>query len=438
MTSDVGGLTINPPASQPGATGFGSGDGMGGAWRGCGYQDGRGTGNHVAAAAPLQPATFTGELSYPSFRPLTAADRTPVGTGRAWSLPDAVRNAGPELNRIKNPSYPTRQAFLDPESKHKVLTNHFEYSVIAGVLYEYKLLNVGSKDKRRTKEVYQKAIETWDFLKFHKTKFVTNNFDTIIAWENLHQYIPFPPSRGDGETTGIWNMVLQDGSNTLTRGVELVRQLDVRALQQYSNADPKYEQESFDAISKCLNLVISKTFDDSKLYRQAANKFFVKDARVRLTMGIYPDMKISESLEIVRGYYYTVKPGTGNIILNFNLATSAFFKPITVDKFLADQHTFVGRQEDNLKGLRVYVLTERIKVEGDKNYEKLNSESSRTKKVNFIGPNIDTLSFQKRRKNADGSFVKNAEGTYQKDPGTITVLQYLKDSKFAIVSFEVF
>jgi hypothetical protein len=68
-------------------------------------------------------------------------------------------------------------------------------------------------------------------------------------------------------------------TSTLNLGFELVRKLDVGTLQQYSNANPQYEQENFDAISKCLNMVISKTFDDSKLYRQAANKFFVKDAQ---------------------------------------------------------------------------------------------------------------------------------------------------------------
>jgi eukaryotic translation initiation factor 2C len=132
----------------------------------------------------------------------------------------------------------------------------------------------------------------------------------------------------------------------------------------------------------------------------------------------------------VRGYYYTVKPGTGIIILNFNLATSAFFKPISVQTFLADQATFGGHQEDDLKGLRVYVLTERVRVAGDVNYDKLNSESSRTKKVNFIGENIENLRFQKRKKNADGTSAKNADGSYQKEGGFMTVIQYLKESKF--------
>jgi eukaryotic translation initiation factor 2C len=105
-------------------------------------------------------------------------------------------------NKIPSPNYPVRQEFINLKATNKVLTNHFEYSVAAGVLYEYKLLNVGSKDKRKTKVVYQKAIKTWDFLKSHKADFVTNNFDSIVAWKNLHQHIPVPRSRGNGDTEG--------------------------------------------------------------------------------------------------------------------------------------------------------------------------------------------------------------------------------------------
>jgi hypothetical protein len=114
----------------------------------------------MGVATPLRPATFTGELSYPRFRTLNRADTTPVGIGRTWTVPDALKNAGLELSKIPRPNYPTREKYLDLESKNKVLTNHFEYSVAAAVFYEYKLNNIGSKDKKRTKEAYQNAIES--------------------------------------------------------------------------------------------------------------------------------------------------------------------------------------------------------------------------------------------------------------------------------------
>ena len=393
--------------------------------RGRGGYRGGNRGGFASTASATSPATFAGELSYPDFRNLSIEDKTPNGVGREWKLSEAVKNAKETSGAIESPTHPIRQNFLDLKPERKVLTNHFEYSVSADVFYEYKINNIGSKDKRRTKLVYQKAIESWEFLKSHSTKLVTNNFDSIVAWENLHQHILEGPIRGDNESTGLWKMTLQDGTSSLELEFELVRKIDVSDFQRYSNADPQQENQSFDVISRCLNLVISKTFDDSKLYRQSANKFFVKDARSLLWSG----QVSSQSLEIVRGYYYNVKPGTGCIILNFNLATSAFFKPILVSNFLQDTNTFGGHQEDNLKGLRVFVVTDRRRIPGEEaNYDKLNSASSRTKKVNFIGPALGTLTFQMRVKNADGTFAKNPDGSYRKTGNHINVVNYLRDT----------
>jgi eukaryotic translation initiation factor 2C len=409
----------NTAASDRGTFGRGSGT----------NQRGGNRGNYAGRTSITPLATFTGELTYPTYKKLDSNDTTPRGEGRQWKLPDTLKGTEEALSVMESPAHPTRQNFVNLNPESRVLTNHFEYSVAAGILYEYKIDNIGSKDKRRTKLVYQKAIESWDFLKSHRSAFATNNYDSIVAWEDLHRHILEEPISGDKESTGLWNMSLQDGNSTLDLHFELVRKIDTRALQEYSHANPQYEKQNFDIISRCLNLVISKTFDDSKLYRHAANKFFVKSARSQLFSS---EKRASKSLEIVRGYYYTVKPGTGCLILNFNLATSAFYKPILVSTFLDDGDTFDGHQEDNLKGLRVYVVTERRRIPSEEaDYDRLNSKSSRTKQVNFIGSPIEDLTFQKRAKNADGTFAKDADGSYKKAEDYITVVNYLRNSKYA-------
>lgn len=409
----------NTAASDRGTFGRGSGT----------NQRGGNRGNYAGRTSITPLATFTGELTYPTYKKLDSNDTTPRGEGRQWKLPDTLKGTEEALSVMESPAHPTRQNFVNLNPESRVLTNHFEYSVVAGILYEYKIDNIGSKDKRRTKLVYQKAIESWDFLKSHRSAFATNNYDSIVAWEDLHRHILEEPISGDKESTGLWNMSLQDGNSTLDLHFELVRKIDTRALQEYSHANPQYEKQNFDIISRCLNLVISKTFDDSKLYRHAANKFFVKSARSQLFSS---EKRASKSLEIVRGYYYTVKPGTGCLILNFNLATSAFYKPILVSTFLDDGDTFDGHQEDNLKGLRVYVVTERRRIPSEEaDYDRLNSKSSRTKQVNFIGSPIEDLTFQKRAKNADGTFAKDADGSYKKAEDYITVVNYLRNSKYA-------
>jgi hypothetical protein len=106
VTSGLSGLAINSQSPHRGTAGHGFNQSGRGSSRTGAHQGGREGGNPVAAdgtmgiTTTLQPATFTGELSYPRSRELNRADTTPVGTGRTWKLPAALENAGPGLNQI--------------------------------------------------------------------------------------------------------------------------------------------------------------------------------------------------------------------------------------------------------------------------------------------------------------------------------------------------
>lgn len=133
------------------------------------------------------------------------------------------------------------------------------------------------------------------------------------------------------------------------------------------------------------------------VHKQSANKFFVKTARKRLDTSI--------SLETTRGYFYTIKPGMGNIILNFNIATSAFFRPILVSEFLEDRATFTnGKAESLLKNMLVHIEFDRFYEDKEK-MDKLNSEPSRMKTISGLSEqSIDQLTF---RVHSDGNDLSN-------------------------------
>lgn len=139
---------------------------------------------------------------------------------------------------------------------------------------------------------------------------------------------------------------------------------------------------------------------------------------------------MSQSLEIVRGYYYTAKPGMGNIILNFNLATSAFFKPILVSEFLADQETFEGCRREVLVGLRVYVESERKPLAGE-DWDRLNRLGTRHKKIRAVtSENIEEIRFRKRLRGPDGMFERAADGTYIEEGSEISLVDHLNNSEY--------
>lgn len=93
-------------------------------------------------------------------------------------------------------------------------------------------------------------------------------------------------------------------------------------------------------------MIISKALGQNSLSLKA-NKFFV-------TGGHTP---LSDSLCAMRGYFYSIKPTLGQVLLNLNACTSAFYQPILVSHFLLDSTTIKDRDErvSVLRGLRVHL-----------------------------------------------------------------------------------
>jgi eukaryotic translation initiation factor 2C len=137
-------------------------------------------------------------------------------------------------------------------------------------------------------------------------------------------------------------------------------------LLQYTNRGQEVELE-LKWVEKALNMVISTVLSRGS-FSLKANKFFVTGGHESL----------GPSLCAIRGYFYSVKPGMAQILLNckspsvgfqkdFRLTmtlvsscTSAFYQPILVSEFLSDEFTFRSRDErlTQLRGLRVQLTYE--------------------------------------------------------------------------------
>jgi hypothetical protein len=199
-----------------------------------------------------------------------------------------------------------------------------------------------------------------------------------------------------------------------------VKKIPVYDLNRYAHGDPNYESVNFDDIARCLNLVISKSFSP-EVHKLSANKFFVKKARVPLAT--------SNCLEIVRGYFYSVKPGMGNIILNFNISTSAVFRPIIVADFLNGNNTFDENKVAHiLCGKTVYIDRERHDPDPKKKAH-FNSEDARYFNICEIqrGGNIENLYF--RKKKVENGKFKKTDGGFEMEDEDTSVIDHLKAGK---------
>lgn len=137
---------------------------------------------------------------------------------------------------------------------------------------------------------------------------------------------------------------------------------------------------------------------------------------------------VSDSLEMTRGYCYTVKPGMGNIMRNFNLATSAFFKPILVSEFLADPRTFTENvRRDQLIGLDILVMSERMGETGDDSERKSIPKTIK----GFSRDNIGSINFHARLKDDKGEFLKDDHDAFRLATSETAVVDHLGQSKSA-------
>jgi eukaryotic translation initiation factor 2C len=373
-------------------------------------------------------------------------------SGEEWSLPRDMNdrtalikyfapNPSKQAASVKleaTPQWPIREAFINDNGKGKVLTNHFVYSLSVKKLYEYKILDLPEGvSRRKVKNILEKAVQTWPFLQQNQNSFATNNLDTIVSWKPLHEEIdtdplPVPVSIDEYEHSDYadsseydrptWSgpNITSGRDNVLLR-FQFVHELDVQDLTQYSLADPLYERTNFDKIASCLNILISKSLGKD-VHKQSANKFFVKTARRPLGT--------SSPLETIRGYFYSVKPGMGNIIVNFNIATSAFFCPILVSEFLQDRATFSpDKTASLLKRLRVLIEFDRV-YESKEKMLKLNSEVSRMKTIFGLSTEgIGQLTFRNKKRGPDGRPLKDADNKLIFEGPEFNVLEHLKTGK---------
>lgn len=328
--------------------------------------------------------------------------------------------------------FPTATKFanrdsLGPAMQQTILTNHFELKTHDTTFYEYEVLGLEAEGqtRKKTQALFRKAIAQWDFLKDNQESFATDGQKTIVSWKKLHGSIdPTKLVQVEDDTVGegcTWEEDISTGRTTsFTARFSFVGPVNVTDLLQQTQCDLSKIRMDLSSVERCINILISKSFDNS-IIKLSGKKFYVRSARDSLGP--------SESLEIIRGYYHAVQPGIGTLLMNFNVATSAFFRPILVADFLKDRTTFESAHERlaNLKRLRVYVEHQHAE-------DRLNKMGARIKTVHNIGESpgehIEKLSFNKKLKDADDRPYKLANGEWATEAVATLVVQHHLDGKY--------
>jgi len=253
--------------------------------------------------------------------------------------------------------YHVRQAVPSKTTPQLVSTNHFRIGSNPPFtrVIEYELIMDVSRppNKRKTKAIYAAAIRELEPFKSHVKDFATNGMSTVISWVDLH---PVTAAAGAHPTTVSKALTVPDtspgttwdigsvssGDKSIPMKLKLVRYLNWDDFRNFAAADAGLKDLNVNNLVRAYNILVSHCFTDSQseeegtIVKIGSNKFFREETRKPLGYGF------NRCLELMRGYFYSLKPGNGAILLNVNAGCSAFYRETTVDEFLRDTATFKG------------------------------------------------------------------------------------------------
>lgn len=322
-----------------------------------------------------------------------------LGGGSKYTLPDDL-DRKLELLRGQTNDFPVRRKFRSESTE--VLTNHFEIEIPKNTgFYEYQILGIPTGTNRRMSKMFVDTAIRHSFLNNQRNSFASDGIKTIVSWLQLTDLSQATSSTGDE-----WTLCkVKDGEIDVELKLKFIRNVDVQSLQNYVASTAQHKHWNTNDVVNALNIVISKYFDGNVI-KLGSNKFFVEHGYKNLGSSLYA----------IRGYFYTIKPGLGRILLNVNSATSAFFRPIPLSRLLTDPD-FEQELPGILHGLRVRIGYNR----GTTPDSPLDKDEARIKRIYELGDkSVAEQTFTKTNKDKDGNI------TSQK---TVTVQKYLQDSK---------
>jgi hypothetical protein len=402
--------------------------------------------DHVVEATPDQHLTTTRRSTVPSDNTVVITSdtvKTPIGNegssattgigsvelveenvqltmpiGNQSQTPQDLKDQLRQIN-IQDTEYPLRKGFRTPSSE--VLTNHFEINIDAKAeLFEYQTIGIPADvTKRQRKPIVNTILQSVPFLRDNEAYVATDYNETIVAWTNINDAIPYSYVNAGSKDTlegRDWRILdIENDHGPLHITLRFTRMVDVASLQRYVTSDPALNAWDYSTVCNALNIVISKCFD-GEVVKIGANKFFVERTQQNLGAGA--------SLCTMRGYLYSILPKMGKIILNVNAATSAFYQPILLSEYLKDTATFsLPDKMRFIKGVRVYIDYERGDRDEKSRISGCNRPQARVKKVFEIG--------------SQTVIQQQFDETYNKQDGTTgtrstTISNYLKTSECKI------
>ncbi|KAK7517215.1 ribonuclease H-like domain-containing protein [Phyllosticta citriasiana] len=252
-----------------------------------------------------------------------------------------------------------------------------------------------------------------------KRNFATDYLLNIVSWKEL-KFPPVDKSLGKEAKDSISSSLANDNlvfskKILFGRNEELITiythgPVDLSSLKKFVSGQADYKDHNNSIACQSLNIIISKaargsTQPNFETFQLGSNRLFIKSQWDPLDTDLNElhrkGHERSKNLVVCHhGFSFTVKPAIGDVLLNVNSVTSAFFHPRRVSDFIICHSGTPTRYDRLLLDVRVYV-NYRGQPDADKD-----EPSNRIKTINGFGSSL-------------------CQETFEKDGKTITVYDYL-------------
>ncbi|KAM0720086.1 hypothetical protein Q7P37_004222 [Cladosporium fusiforme] len=252
------------------------------------------------------------------------------------------------------------------DPKLTVITNHFKVTVPKGLrLYEYTIGNIPDTSTRAKRKVMiLDMIEVDQGLYNIRDRIATDYKSKIITNKPLFGRVVAPGTEVHSVTINNFTAGIRTTPDTIRLKISLNAEYNLDGLNGYVAGDNEFYQER--GAKEALNIIIAKAVTDPEnnedTFQVGNNRFYFRPGWTPIDNHNSTD---GIGLVSTRGYFSSIKPAMGSILLNVSNVTSAFYKAQSLQEYFTefwDAEPVNGWSPEKRNAMREHLCGLRVRV----------------------------------------------------------------------------
>lgn len=251
---------------------------------------------------------------------------------------DALVNSFKSLS-LRPTDLPLRPGWGSSGTAVKLRSNFFAVRVPKGPLFEYDIKITPVATVRRLKRRIFELLEMDPAWAPYKVGVAHDYSAKLIACRPLPQPLRFEIAYYDDDEEGP-----RENARTFNLEFTFTQNIDLSSLTSYLSGDPAYRDIEIGPVLSALNVVLAQ--------HPSRNGVMVGKNRFFFPQETFP---LGGGLEAWKGFYSSVRPAYKQLMVNVNVATTAFYCEGNLANAMLEfrRATFGARIDSFIRGIRV-------------------------------------------------------------------------------------